>query len=357
MADTLYIVVYPSALATPSNTQIAAGQDVNGAAAVYASSLTTGVTNTYSFNVTGLAAGTSYKASLWHDDASAADIETTAAFVTTGVVIEAGLTISTYSGMTPAKNAIFEPGILLGVSQNIINNVTAVIEAATVYSTSQGMDHGNSALLNAIQSLDISQGIDFNSIASLQSSITFGVDGGIGVDGAIGTSQVDASLSMGLIQSYLTSTGSNILEPSISVGLLQSIDAMTIANLFATTTLGSQLVFTTSGGNSIESAISYAIHHNNVYEVGISIEGSINFGINQFLESFAQADINGTVLLTQQVGLQTVVQAVMNAGLTLSSISNITVNGSVLSLEVTLPCGRTLLVSIENRTISINGCN
>ena len=59
-------------------------------------------------------------------------------------------------------------------------------------------------------------------------------------------------------------------------------------------------------------------------------------------------------------------QAVINAGLTLSSISNITVNGSVLSLEVTLPCGRTLLVSIEdrtlqiqadNRTISINGCN
>ena len=336
MADTLYIVVYPSALAAPSNTQIAAGQDVNGAAAVYASSLTTGVTNTYSFNVTGLAAGTSYKASLWHDDASAADIETTAAFTT---------------------GSIIETGILLGVSQNIINNVTAVIEAATVYSTSQGMDHGNSALLNAIQSLDISQGIDFNSIASLQSSITFGVDGGIGVDGAIGTSQVDASLSMGLIQSYLTSTGSNIWEPSISVGLLQSIDAMTIANLFATTTLGSQLVFTTSGGNSIESAISYAIHHNNVYEVGISIEGSINFGINQFLESFAQADINGTVLLTQQVGLQTVVQAVMNAGLTLSSISNITVNGSVLSLEVTLPCGRTLLVSIENRTISINGCN
>ena len=68
---------------------------------------------------------------------------------------------------------------------------------------------------------------------------------------------------------------------------------MTIANLFATTTLGSQLVFTTSGGNSIESAISYAIHHSNVYEVGISIEGNVNLGINQFLESSAQADING----------------------------------------------------------------
>ena len=39
--------------------------------------------------MTGLAAGTSYKASLWHDDANAADIETTAAFVTTGVVISA----------------------------------------------------------------------------------------------------------------------------------------------------------------------------------------------------------------------------------------------------------------------------
>lgn len=262
--------------------------------------------------------------------------------------------------------SIVETDILLGISQNILNSVTAVIEAATVYSTSQGMDHGNNALLNAVQSLDISQGIDFSSIASLQPSITFGIDGGIGIDGAVGTSQIDASLSMGLIQSYLTSTGSNTWEPNISVGLLQSIDAMTIANLFATTTLGSQLVFTTNGGNSIESAINYAIHHSNVYEVGISIEGNVNLGINQFLENSAQADISGAVLLTHQVGLQTVVQAVMNAGLTLSSISNITVNGSVLSLEVTLPCGRTLLVSIENRTlqiqadnrtISINGCN
>ena len=468
MADIIYWCIYPDG-STPDPTASEIVGETYASATAYGNDTGPGVTTA---DFTGAAIAGSYSgdyriAAVWSDGTNYSNVAISGVVSIGGEIIEAGLTISTYSGMTPAKNAIFEPGltisntlstdpilansildtaiilnstllseysytvsleaaislinslsvvqnsiatyevnntysivqgteyqsqvdflvqvlfaktvaslfttgsiietgILLGVSQNIINNVTAVIEAATVYSTSQGMDHGNSALLNAIQSLDISQGIDFNSIASLQSSITFGVDGGIGVDGAIGTSQVDASLSMGLIQSYLTSTGSNIWEPSISVGLLQSIDAMTIANLFATTTLGSQLVFTTSGGNSIESAISYAIHHNNVYEVGISIEGSINFGINQFLESFAQADINGTVLLTQQVGLQTVVQAVMNAGLTLSSISNITVNGSVLSLEVTLPCGRTLLVSIENRTlqiqadnrtISINGCN
>ena len=120
------------------------------------------------------------------------------------------------------------------------------------------------------------------------------------------------------------------------------------------------------GGEIIEAGLTISTYSGMTPAKNAIIEGSINFGINQFLESFAQADINGTVLLTQQVGLQTVVQAVMNAGLTLSSISNITVNGSVLSLEVTLPCGRTLLVSIENRilqiqadnrTISINGCN
>jgi hypothetical protein len=84
MANTLYVVVYSSALSPPSSTQIAAGQDVNGTAlpAGQAQSQSVSTADDYSFNITGLTAGTSYKASFWHDEADPADVETTAEFRT-----------------------------------------------------------------------------------------------------------------------------------------------------------------------------------------------------------------------------------------------------------------------------------
>ena len=200
-----------------------------------------------------------------------------------GVTIEADLTISAFSGMTPGKNTIFEPEITLSVFSDIVPGKNTIFEP----------------------------GLTVSNILS--------------TDPILANSVLDTAI---VLSSTLLSEYSYTASLEAAISFINSLS--TIQNSIA--------IYETNG----------------VYDI---VHGT---------ENSAQADINGAVLLTHQVGLQTVVQAVMNAGLTLSSISNITVNGSVLSLEVTLPCGRTLLVSIENRilqiqadnrTISINGCN
>jgi hypothetical protein len=114
VANTLYVVVYSSALSAPTSTQIAAGQDVNGSAAVFADSQTTTVTNPYTFPVTGLTAGVSYKASFWHDDADPSDIETTDAFTTfnaitgTGALTSANSSLSAFGSLAGTVTATFD---------------------------------------------------------------------------------------------------------------------------------------------------------------------------------------------------------------------------------------------------------
>ena len=233
-----------------------------------------------------------------------------------------------------------------------------LFDASTVYATSQGMDHGGNALLNAIQSLNINQSVDFSSIATFDTQITLGINEATTYSGeVIGAGIIEAAVAMAILQSYSNVTGPDVWEPKLNVGLVQSIDSITIANLFATSTFSSQLALTVNGGIAIETAISYAIQNSTVYEIGISLEGSLDIGLNQTISSNTQADFLASTTFAHQAGLQSAVQAILNAGLELSSIQNMITDGSILSFEIVLPCGRTILVKIENRTTSIQSEN
>ena len=253
---------------------------------------------------------------------------------------------------------VVETSLLLNIIQQTIKTVSAIFDASTVYATSQGMDHGGNALLNAIQSLNINQSVDFSSIATFDTKITLGINEATTYSGeVIGAGIIEAAVAMAILQSYSNVTGPDVWEPKLNVGLVQSIDSITIANLFATSTFSSQLALTVNGGIAIETAISYAIQNSTVYEIGISLEGSLDIGLNQTISSNTQADFLASTTFAHQAGLQSAVQAILNAGLELSSIQNMITDGSILSFEIVLPCGRTILVKIENRTTSIQSEN
>jgi hypothetical protein len=84
---TLYVVVTTSATA-PSASQIKAGQDHTGAAAVFDDSQAVSSTGAKTFSATGLTASTAYRAHLVHTDAAANDsnIVTSAEFTTDAAV-------------------------------------------------------------------------------------------------------------------------------------------------------------------------------------------------------------------------------------------------------------------------------
>lgn len=98
MAQTLYVVVYASALGNPSAAQIAAGQDATSSAATWANGGATWTGSGQYVDATGLSSGTSYKAAAAVYDSGTAtysNVVVSSAFVTaltvTSALLSAGL--------------------------------------------------------------------------------------------------------------------------------------------------------------------------------------------------------------------------------------------------------------------------
>lgn len=146
-SGTIYGVVTTSAT-PPTTTQIAAGQDHTGATA--AASGNTGTLTTSgvkTINVTGLTASTTYRAHLYHDDASGdSAVVTSAAFIT-------DITSPSLSAQTASSAA---PLTCQGsVSTNEGNGtlyavVTASATAPSAAQVKAGQDHTGSAALRVI---------------------------------------------------------------------------------------------------------------------------------------------------------------------------------------------------------------
>lgn len=146
-SGTIYGVVTTSATA-PTTTQIAAGQDHTGATA--AASGNTGTLTTSgvkTINVTGLTASTTYRAHLYHDDASGdSAVVTSAAFITD--VTSPSLSAQTASSAAPLT-------CQGSVSTNEGNGtlyavVTASATAPSAAQVKAGQDHTGSAALRVI---------------------------------------------------------------------------------------------------------------------------------------------------------------------------------------------------------------
>ena len=146
-SGTIYGVVTTSATA-PSIAQIAAGQDHTGATAAASGNTGTLTTSgTKTINVTGLTASTTYRAHLYHDDASGdSAVVTSAAFITD--VTSPSLSAQTASSAAPLT-------CQGSVSTNEGNGtlyavVTASATAPSAAQVRAGQDHTGAAALRVI---------------------------------------------------------------------------------------------------------------------------------------------------------------------------------------------------------------
>lgn len=283
-----------------------------------------------------------------------------------GVDVNTALSLSNTLGDVIDSTISIEANVDFSTVQQILKTVSAIFEASSTFISSQGVAEGNNASFYTSNVFGTTQGVSLTGNLILDSSISFGIVDGFSADGSITINQVDANISYGLVSGYQSTNSQNILTSALNVGSVQSIQNITVANLFAASTFGSNLALTTNSSNLIEAAIIYAIDHSEVAIADISIEGTINLGVYQSHLNTVQGDLQGAVTLSHQAALQSITQAVLNSGLSLSNIQNISVNGSLLSLTLSLPCGRTLVVKVENRTLiiepenrttTIDGCN
>lgn len=274
------------------------------------------------------------------------------------VTFETAVSLSNLLANLFSTGNIFDSEVSFEMLQSVQATVSAILEAATIYSNAQGISEGNIASLNAVQDFGITQSVLLSSVADLSSDISFNISEDFVVDGELITSGiVDAYTVLAINQGIESQIGSTTYSPKLDVGIVQSIDSLTIANLFASSVFGSQLIFSTNGGNLIEAAISYGIVQQNIQSIDISIEGAVQFGIGQALSGNGQAEINGAIALSHQAAIQSIAQSVLDANLPLSCIQGIDVEGSLALLSLELPCGRSIKVRIESRSVSVQSEN
>ncbi len=120
----------------------------------------------------------------------------------------------------------------------------------------------------------------------------------------------------------------------------------------------SDLSLNITGGKSIAAAITLALTEDVQTSATISIEGALILGINQLLTNQTQAEINGSILLNQQLIFTAIQQGILDAGVSLSCIQSVTINGAAIILGMVTPSGRTLNVyadtGINRHTVEVS---
>ena len=322
-------------------------------------------------------------------------------YVASGTTYEAALTFGLSSGVTPTRNATFEGsstfGLSAGISQGNIATFEAAfaaagllqtliapnpnqihgavglnlgttlgtvptsdisIEGALLIAQAVGIQQTTTRILEASATFDTSQGMDEGGTTVLYPSLTIGVTEGFTATSAIqgGVSIIEAALALAILEGYAAETNAEF-SPTLTIGVVSDIQSINVANLFAASQFNSNLALQLDNGNVVTAAVAFALQHDYVTSLSFILDGTVSLGLSQALAQTGDTSVEGNLQLIQQLSVQGVASAILNAGLDLSTIKSISTNGSLVSLTLELPCGRTITVQVEDRTMTVGAEN
>lgn len=274
-----------------------------------------------------------------------------------GVDLSAIISFGLQNNLVFVQDGSIEVSLQLALQLAKLSTVNAIFDVAATFAQQSSMEQGKTADFVDTTSFGISQSTIFANVGVIDTSISFGITESFNSDGEVSTGIIEAAIAMGLIEGYSTLDGPNTYSPTTNIGIVNNLTSISIANLFAATQFNNNIAFTTNGGGAIAAAITYAIEHDIVQSIGLEFNGSLDLDLINSLNSASQATFSASATISHQIGLQLIVEAIFNAGLDLSHISGInTISGGV-SVTITLPCGRTLVVQAENRILSVKSEN
>ena len=247
--------------------------------------------------------------------------------------LQAALTLSkTITYLATAGQTLNEN---LDLSNNLqaINTAFAIYNAATALASEQTFSATASRTLTADQFFNLAASVNLSNVINLNASVTIGT-----------TNQLD-------LVGFVDALG--VLEAALDIGIVQGQEQLSIANLFAASTFDSALTLTLNSTSVLESAVSYALQTDTVYELGFILEGNIDLSLSQIYANSVNAEYYSNIDLPYQIALQAISEAILNADLPLSVIKSLEVSGSLFVTTLVLPCGRTLKVQIENRILTV----
>ena len=140
------------------------------------------------------------------------------------------------------------------------------------------------------------------------------------------------------------------LQLSITLGAISSANAtLGAAALFAT-----NLSLDITGGRVISDAVTFALTSGYNTATSLSVEGSLLLNLVTDSSQSNTALMNAALALDAQLATAAISQGVLNAGLSLSCIQSVTLNGTTLAGSLITPDGRILTVNVNLRTNTIN---
>jgi len=358
--QTLYVVVQPSGTAAPSVAQVKDGTGTGGAAA-YASSKAATTTNPYTFNADNLTAGTEYTAYfVWSDGTNDTAVFTGSTFTTESAaqIVEASMSLGAGLATTNAPQADLSSIVGYNIGQAFADSAVATYAAGIAVGIDQLLASTSSITLGpqvyeAAMSLGVQQAVIQSASAIFEASASFS-SGLTASSGGLATLYVTAALGLDLsqIQEGVILTGPQTYNASVTVGVVHGLETISVANLYAATALGHDIAVTLAGGTAIDSALSFALQHDFVTSLDISVEGLLPLGLSQAVASSSQADLLASATLAHQAALQAVAGAILEAGLDLSSIRSVTTSGFALVVGVVTPEGRRINITVEDLTVA-----
>jgi len=150
-------------------------------------------------------------------------------------------------------------------------------------------------------------------------------------------------------------SGATTHEASISFGQSLSAEQGKTAVFESDVAIASVLDVAEGLSRDIEAALAVALAASASASATQTVEASLPIAQALELAGLAQADQQAQLGLIQSVGIEAISIAILNAGLTLTSITSITVSETTINLNLTTPEGRTIIVDADLRSFKTEG--
>lgn len=227
-----------------------------------------------------------------------------------GTTYEESISVSVNAGVSSAASAVFESAAALAITGGISPSPNNVINAEITIENEMGHDDGGNDI-------------------TLEDSVTFGITNG------------------------LTVSSSGTFETSLSLAIAAGLSASSTAVMGSSATIAASLGISATGGNIFDEAATLAA----TFAASVTDQRALNLAATIAAQLGAGASVQIHFGPSVSIDLSTALAAasigIFNSGVTFAGRFNVAASSSIVGVTVTTPDNRIILISADDRTITI----
>ena len=264
--------------------------------------------------------------------------------------VEASLSLGLRSDVGLASNADGESSLSLGANVALGTAASAALTAALDLAESLGLTGAVTADLEAALTTGSRHAISATTGSLIAASISLGMSM-VTISSALAELQVSVPISL---QQSIGSAAARATIATLTLGHVQGLSAAPTAAFTATLVLGQSQSIQTGTGNFIVAQLALALRQSIATQAQLDVDAQLPLGMQADLAADPQADLLASTGLGLSAGLSMIGQAVLEAGLTLDAIEDVTVTPTGLTASLVSRKSRTFTVAVRSRTKTVN---